>query len=57
MRCRYDASTDFVMAVQYRYVLDVHKDRGNLRKEENNDKVMYKKKKMMISLENDVHSF
>ena len=50
MRCHDDASTDVVMAIRYRFVSEVQKYRGNVREEDNNDQVMYKNKKKMISL-------
>ena len=31
------ASTDVVIAIRYRYILDVYKYQGNVREEENND--------------------
>ena len=45
------------MSIQYIYISDVQKDRGNVREEENNYQVMYKKKKINISLEKDVQIF
>ena len=50
MRCHDDASTDVVMAIRYIFVSEVQKYRGNVREEDNNDQVMYKNKKKMISL-------
>ena len=41
------------MAIWYRYVSDINRDQGNVWEEENNDQVMYDKKKIMTSLEKD----
>ena len=40
----------------YMYII-VQKEEGNFREEGNNDQVMYERKKIMIILENDAHSF
>ena len=45
MRCHDDASTYVVMAIQYIFLSEVQKYRGNVREEDNNDQVMYKNKK------------
>ena len=50
MMYRDNVSTDIVMAIQYRYVLDVQKYWGNMQEEENNYQVTYNKKKRMTSL-------